>query len=188
MKLSRNDTVLLSCVAGVVAMVGLSYAAVPLYYAFCRATGYGGTPSRADAAPAASQVLGRRITIRFDSNVDPALGWSFQPDTRSMTVKIGENRLAFFRARNEESVPVVGHATFNVTPERAAIYFAKIQCFCFTEQKLEPGQTVEMPVSFFVDPAILDDPDARDVTEITLSYTFYPSVKQAVAPTARPHS
>jgi cytochrome c oxidase assembly protein subunit 11 len=188
MTLSRNDTVLLSCIAGIVFMTGLSFAAVPLYDLFCRATGYGGTPARAAAAPAASQIAGRTMTIRFDSNVDPKLGWSFQPVRRAMTVKIGENKLAFFRARNEEGVPVTGHATFNVTPEKAAIYFAKIQCFCFTEQRLEPGQTVEMPVSFFVDPAILEDPNVRDVSEITLSYTFYPSVKQAAAQSARPRS
>lgn len=178
MRLSRNDTVLLSCVAGVVLMTGLSFAAVPLYDLFCRATGYGGTPSRADAAPTEAQASTRTMTVRFDSNVAPALGWSFQPVVRTMKVKIGENRLAFFRAKNEEGVPVVGHATFNVEPENAAIYFAKIQCFCFSEQRLEPGQTVEMPVSFFIDPAILEDREARNVTEITLSYTFYPSVKQ----------
>jgi cytochrome c oxidase assembly protein subunit 11 len=185
MKLSRNDTVLLSCVAGVVFMTGLSFAAVPLYDLFCRATGYGGTPSRADAAPAT--ISDRMVTVRFDSNVDPALGWSFQPVTRAMKVRVGENKLAFFRAKNEEDRPVTGHASFNVMPERAAVYFAKIQCFCFVEQTLQPGQSVDMPVSFFVDPAILDDRDARGVSEITLSYTFYPSVKQAAAP-ARPRT
>ena len=187
MKLSRNDRVVLYCAAGVVFMTGLSFAAVPLYDLFCRATGYDGTPQRATAAPAADKIANRTITIRFDSNVDPKLGWSFQPVARSVKVRVGENKLAFFRAKNEEGIPVVGHASFNVAPEKAAIYFAKIQCFCFVEQKLEPGQTVDMPVSFFVDPAILDDRNLDDVTEITLSYTFYPSVKQAAAP-ARPRT
>jgi cytochrome c oxidase assembly protein subunit 11 len=179
MKLSRNDTVLLSCVVGVAAMVGLSFAAVPLYYAFCRATGYGGTPNRADAAP--GEVDNRTITVRFDTNVDPALAWSFQPVTRTVSVRVGENKLVFFRARNDDSISVTGHAAFNVEPEKAAVYFTKIQCFCFTEQKLAPGETVEMPVSFFIDPAILKDRDADGVTEITLSYTFYPSVNQAAS-------
>jgi cytochrome c oxidase assembly protein subunit 11 len=169
-------------------MTALSFAAVPLYDLFCRVTGYGGTPTRAEAAPDQSKVSQRIVTIRFDSNVDPALGWSFLPVTRTMKVRIGENRLAFFRATNEDTRPVTGHAAFNVAPEKAAIYFAKIQCFCFVEQTLKPGQTVDMPVSFFVDPAILDDKDMRDVDEITLSYTFYPSVKQAAARRARPRS
>jgi len=179
MKLSRNDTVLLSCVVGVAAMVGLSFAAVPLYYAFCRATGYGGMPNRADAAP--GEIDNRTITVRFDTNVDPALAWSFQPVTRTVSVHVGENKLVFFRARNDDSISVTGHAAFNVEPEKAAVYFTKIQCFCFTEQKLAPGETVEMPVSFFIDPAILKDRDADGVTEITLSYTFYPSVNQAAS-------
>jgi cytochrome c oxidase assembly protein subunit 11 len=187
MKLSRNDKVVLYCAVGVVFMTGLSFAAVPLYDLFCRVTGYDGTPRRAAAAPAADKIANRTITVRFDSNVDPALGWSFQPVARSVKVRVGESKLAFFRAKNEEAVPVVGHATFNVAPEKAAIYFAKVQCFCFTEQRLEPGQTVDMPVSFFVDPAILEDRNLDDVSEITLSYTFFPSVKQAAA-SARPRT
>jgi cytochrome c oxidase assembly protein subunit 11 len=177
MKLSRNDMVLLSCLAGVAGMVGLSFAAVPLYYIFCRATGYGGTPSRGTVAP--GDAGGRTFIVRFDTNVDPALPWSFQPETRSVTVHAGENKLVFFRAKNEDTQSIVGHAAFNVEPGDAAVYFTKIQCFCFTEQRLAPGETAEMPVSFFIDPAILKDRDADDVTEITLSYTFYPSVNQA---------
>jgi cytochrome c oxidase assembly protein subunit 11 len=179
--LSRNNTVFVSCFAIVVGMVGLSYAAVPLYYAFCRATGYGGTPQRAQAAPLV--VSENVMTVRFDTNVDPALPWTFQPEQRAVQVKLGENRLVFFRAVNNSDRPIVGHATFNVAPDGAGAYFNKIQCFCFTEQRLEPGQSVEMPVSFFVSPDILSVRGADAVQEITLSYTFYPSVDQNAAGT-----
>jgi cytochrome c oxidase assembly protein subunit 11 len=173
MKLTRNDTVLGSCVLVVAGMLGLSYAAVPLYDMFCRATGYGGTPARADAAPL--ETSERTVTVRFDSNVDPALPWGFQPDQRSVEVHLGENKLTFFKAVNHGDEAVVGHATFNVVPEKAAPYFAKIACFCFTEQRLEAGQSIDMPVSFFIDPAILEDRETADITEITLSYTFFRS-------------
>jgi cytochrome c oxidase assembly protein subunit 11 len=178
---SRNNTVLVSCLAVVVGMVGLSYAAVPLYDLYCRATGYGGTPQRASAAPG---VVGDRvITVRFDTNTDAALPWTFQPEQRSVQVKVGENRLVFFRAVNNSNRPVIGHATFNVAPDLAGRYFSKIQCFCFTEQKLDPGQSVEMPVSFFIAPAILTDRDGDSLNEITLSYTFYPAVNQKAVDT-----
>ena len=173
---SRNNVVFASCFAVVTGMVGLSYAAVPLYDLFCRATGYGGTPQRADAAP--MTVSDRTITVRFDTNTDKALPWSFQPEYRSVKVKVGENRLVFFRAVNNSDRPVVGQATFNVVPDRAGRYFSKIQCFCFTEQKLDPGQSVEMPVSFFVAPEILTDRDGAHIHEITLSYTFFPATNQ----------
>jgi len=177
--LSRNNAVFGSCFAVVIGMVGLSYAAVPLYDLFCRATGYGGTPQRADAAP--STVSDRVVTVRFDTNTDRALPWSFQPEQRAVQVKIGENRLVFFRAVNNSDHSIVGHATFNVVPDRAGRYFSKIQCFCFTEQRLDAGQSVEMPVSFFIDPAILTDRDGDHIHEITLSYTFYPAVNQKAA-------
>src|SRR4051812_49125402 len=176
MRLTRNDAVLAGCFALVVGMVGASYAAVPLYYMFCRATGYGGTPNRADAAPGATGD--RIITVRFDTNVDPALPWSFAPETRSVQVKIGEDRLVYFHAVNRSDKPVVGHAAFNVAPDNAARYFTKIQCFCFTEQRLEAGESVDMPVSFFVAPAILADRTGDNLSEITLSYTFYPATNQ----------
>jgi cytochrome c oxidase assembly protein subunit 11 len=178
-KVSRNDLVLIICAALVVGMVGLSYAAVPLYYLFCEATGYGGTVSRADGA--SKRVEDHTITVRFDTNVDPALGWNFEPEQRKVTVKLGENKLVFFRATNEEAVPVIGHAAFNVTPGEAAVYFKKIECFCFKEQRLEAGQTIEMPVSFFVDPALFTSRDARGIDEITLSYTFYRAVDTSAA-------
>jgi len=172
----RNAAVFASCFAVVVGMVGMSYAAVPLYYMFCAATGYGGTPARAAAAPG---IVGERVvTVRFDTNVDPALPWAFVPEQRAVKVRIGEDRLVFFRAENRSDHAIVGHAAFNVQPEQAARYFDKIQCFCFTEQKLEAGESVEMPVSFFVSPAILKNHAANSVTEITLSYTFYPATNQ----------
>ena len=174
--LSRNNAVFGRCLALVVGMVGLSYAAVPLYDLFCRATGYGGTPQRADTAP--TTMSDRVITVRFDTNIDPALPWSFQPEQRAVKVKVGENRLVFFRAVNNSDRSIVGHATFNVVPDRAGRYFSKIQCFCFTEQRLDPGQSIEMPVSFFIAPEILTDRDGDHIHEITLSYTFYPATNQ----------
>ena len=177
--LSRNNTVVVSCLAVVIGMTGLAYAAVPLYDLFCRMTGYGGTPQRAESAP--GPVGERVIIVRFDTNIDRALPWSFQPEQRAVQVKVGENRLVFFRAVNNSDHSIVGHATFNVVPDRAGRYFSKIQCFCFTEQRLDAGQSVEMPVSFFIDPAILTDRDGDHIHEITLSYTFYPAANQKAA-------
>ena len=179
--LSRNNRVAASCLAVVIGMTGLAYAAVPLYDLFCRVTGYGGTPQRAEAAPGA--VSDRVITVRFDTNIDRELPWSFQPEQRSVQVKVGENRLVFFRAVNNSNRPIVGHATFNVVPDRAGRYFSKIQCFCFTEQRLDPGQSVEMPVSFFIAPEILDNRDGDNIHEITLSYTFYPAANRKAVET-----
>jgi cytochrome c oxidase assembly protein subunit 11 len=176
LKLNRNHVVFGSCFAVVIAMVGATYAAVPLYYIFCRATGYAGTPSRANSAPGA--VGKRTMTIRFDTNVDPKLPWTFYPEQRSVEVRIGEDQLVFFRAVNKSDVPITGHASYNVQPDDAARYFTKIQCFCFTEQRLSAGQSVEMPVTFFVSPKILKDHEEDLVSEITLSYTFYPSATQ----------
>ncbi len=164
----------------------MAYAAVPLYTLFCRVTGYAGTPKRAEK-PSGS-VLDRVVTIRFDSNVAPGLGWSFQPAQRKIDVKIGENTLAFYRAENTSSEPVTGTATFNVTPEIAGSYFNKIECFCFTEQRLEPGQTIDMPVSFFVDPSIVHDESAGHLTQITLSYTFYRAEGTKAAAVRQPAS
>jgi cytochrome c oxidase assembly protein subunit 11 len=134
-------------------------------------TGYGGTTQRAEAG--ATQILDREITIRFDSNVSSELGWDFKPVEQMIRLKIGESRLAFFQAANRTSAPLTGTSTFNVTPEIAGSYFNKLECFCFTEQTLQAGQAVDMPVEFFIDPAIADDPDARNIQEITLSYTFF---------------
>ncbi|HMO76717.1 MAG TPA: cytochrome c oxidase assembly protein [Sphingopyxis sp.] len=158
------------------AMVGLGFAAVPLYDLFCRVTGFGGTTQVYDERAAAAEpiVLTRTVSVRFDANVSPKLPWSFRPEHPRDTVSIGARDMAIFIAENHSPSPVKGTASFNVTPDAAGRYFTKIQCFCFTEQVLEPGQQMRMPVLFFVDPAIVDDPDARDIQEITLSYTFHP--------------
>lgn len=182
---SRNNRVATAAATVVVAMLGLSYASVPLYRLFCQVTGFGGTPQRAAAAP--GTVAGKTIKVRFDANTASSLGWEFHAGQLEMTVNIGEQTLAVYRATNTSARTATGTASFNVTPERAGAYFNKIQCFCFTEQTLGPGQSAEFPVSFFVDPALLDDPDARAIDAITLSYTFYPadkpkSVSQAKVP------
>jgi len=157
---------------GVVAgMGGAAFAAVPAYRLFCAVTGFGGTTQRADAVPLA---VGERIVkIRFDANTDRALPWHFRPKQREVAVRVGEEGLAFYRAENLSDDVVMGQAGFNVTPLKAGKYFNKVQCFCFNEQVLQPGQAVDMPVTFFVDPAIAEDPDLDDVTTITLSYTFF---------------
>jgi cytochrome c oxidase assembly protein subunit 11 len=175
---SRRHGVLALSLAGLVAaMVGLSFAAVPLYRIFCQATGYGGTPQRADKG--ADQVLDQTVTVRFDGNVDPGLPWSFVPVQRTIEVKIGETALAFFKATNRAHAPVTGTAIFNVSPEQAGRYFTKIECFCFKQQTLQPGASIEMPVTFFVDPKIVDDEDTKNIAEIALSYTFYRTDKEA---------
>ena len=175
----RHRTLAAACVAVVVGMVGAAYAAVPLYRLFCQVTGFDGTPRIATKAP--QTVLDKTVVVRFDANVTPGLPWRFEPVQQTMEVKIGETNLAFYRATNTSDRPVRGTAIYNVLPEIAAAYFNKLACFCFTEQMLEPGQSMEFPVSFFVDPAIVNDRDARGVTHITLSYTFNP-----MAPPAQP--
>jgi cytochrome c oxidase assembly protein subunit 11 len=160
-----------AAVSVIAGMLGLTAAAVPLYRLFCQVTGYGGTTQRAEATP--DRGLEGTITVRFNADVDPALPWSFAPEQRQIEVRIGEQSLAFYRARNRSEHPIVGQATYNVTPFKAGPYFSKIACFCFDEQVLQPGEEVDMPVSFYVDPAILSDPDTREVRTITLSYTFF---------------
>ena len=170
----RNTRVGLCALLIALAMLALGYAAVPLYRMFCQATGFGGTTQRSDTGVAPGEVVGKIINVRFDANVSPSLPWKFAPEQRVARVAIGARQMAFFNATNLGDQPISGTATFNVTPDQAGQYFTKIQCFCFTQQHLAPGEEVRMPVVFFVDPAILDDPDARDISEITLSYTFYP--------------
>jgi len=157
---------------GVCFMTGLGYASVPLYRMFCEATGLNGTTQRGLVAPGA--VGDAQVRVDFDTNVAPKLPWTFKPEVPSETIAIGARDMAFFTATNNSDKPITGTATFNVTPAQAGKYFTKIQCFCFTEQTLKPGETARMPVIFFVDPKILTDPDAVDVKNITLSYTFYP--------------
>jgi cytochrome c oxidase assembly protein subunit 11 len=156
-------------------MIGLSYASVPLYAMFCKVTGYGGTTQRAEQAP--DKTTEQVIAVRFDANASSALGWNFRPSQTVMKVKIGEQNLAHYTAKNMGAAEATGSAIFNVSPGEAGLYFNKIQCFCFTEQTLKPGESADFPVTFFVDPAILDDPDAKGIKEITLSYTFYPASK-----------
>src|SRR3954462_1132237 len=159
---------LLSIVAG---MIGLSFASVPLYSLFCRATGWGGSTQRASVAP--KEVADAFVTVRFDAETAPDLGWEFRPLTRQIKVRPGEPHEVFFRATNRASEPVTGTAAYNVTPTKSGIYFDKLQCFCFTEQRLGPGESRDMGVQFFVDPELLKDPSTRDVGTITLSYTMF---------------
>ena len=168
----RHRATALWCAALVAAMVGAAYASVPLYRLFCQVTGFDGTPRIANAP--STQVLDKTVDIRFDANVAPGLAWRFEPARNTMQVKIGENTLAFYRATNLSDRPLRGTATYNVLPEQAAPFFNKLECFCFKEQLLQPGETLEMPVSFFIDPQIVGDKDAHGVRHITLSYTFYP--------------
>lgn len=157
-------------------MVALSFAAVPLYRAFCQATGFAGTTQRVEAAALPDQraLTGHTVKIRFDGNTSPGLPWQFRPEATEVSIRIGEKAMAFYKATNISAAAVTGRATYNVSPDVAGKYFKKIQCFCFNEQTLKAGETVDMPVTYYVDPAILDDPIARRIDEITLSYTFYP--------------
>jgi cytochrome c oxidase assembly protein subunit 11 len=158
-------------------MVGAGFAAVPLYRMFCQATGFDGTPQLGGAAgPGATAG---RIEVRFDANTSPELPWRFTPDQRSVTVQLGENRLASYTGLNEAGRSVTGVATYNVTPEKAARYFHKTACFCFDEQTLKPGEQTQFPLAFWVDPAIRDDPNTADIGTITLSYTFFRSLDDA---------
>jgi len=165
------------------AMVGLTAASVPLYRIFCQATGYEGTTQNAAAAPA-HEVMGKLITVRFDANTAPDLGWKFRPLVASVKVHPGEEKVIAYRATNLTNQPETGTATHNVTPLKAGIYFDKLQCFCFTKQHLAPGQSVDLTVSFFVDPDIVKDPNTRDVDTITLSYTMFRA--QGDTPERRP--
>src|SRR6266481_925519 len=169
----RNLRVVVPCLVFIGMMVGLVAYSPTLYRLFCAATGFGGTTQRAESDP--GTVSQRVITVRFDSNVAPDLPWRFEPAQREVKVHLGEQQLVFFTAENLTDQAIVGHATFMVTPETTGIYFNKIQCFCFDEERLNARQKVDMPVVFFVDPALANDPETRDVDTITLSYTFFRS-------------
>lgn len=184
-KKTAHMPVVLGCLAALSAMGALTYASVPLYRLFCQVTGYAGTTQRAEKMP--DQVFERTMTVRFDANVRRGLSWKFEPVQRKIDVKVGESALAFYRATNTSDQPITGTASFNVSPDGAGLYFSKVECFCFTEQTLAAGESVEMPVSFFIDPAIMKDRDADIIQDITLSYTFYPvedetTDKQAAKP------
>ncbi|MCW5716096.1 MAG: cytochrome c oxidase assembly protein [Bauldia sp.] len=169
----RNRRTAMVSLFVVFGMVGATFAAVPLYEIFCQVTGYGGTTQRADAA--SDRILDRMVKVQFDANIDPALGWTFEPAQRSVNVHLGETALIDYTAVNNSGHDTVGTAVFNVTPESVGRYFSKIQCFCFTEQRLAAGESATLPVLFFVDPALADDPILDYIDTITLSYTFYPA-------------
>lgn len=162
----------------VVLMTGAAFAAVPLYRTFCQLTGFDGTVRKAEAAP--TRVLDQTLVIRFDANVR-GVPWAFAPDQTSQTVRIGKTGLAFFHVKNNGDKPVTAHAAYNVVPESAAKYFQKLQCFCFTDQTLQPGQSADFPVVYFVDPKYVSDPDTKNEPDITLSYTFFPVATSAAA-------
>jgi|TARA_R110000850_G_scaffold245807_2_gene370692 cytochrome c oxidase assembly protein subunit 11 len=184
-KNGANMRIVIACSAFVLSMVGVSFAAVPLYQLFCQVTGYGGTTQRVEQM--SETILDRKIKVRFDANVAGGLPWSFKPVDREVELRIGETIQISYTAENKSDQPTYGQATFNVTPMSAGAFFNKIQCFCFTETELKPGETMDMPVVFFVDPAIVDDLDAKDVTTITLSYTFFPHApEKPVAAVAEP--
>ena len=169
--MSRNGRTALIVLVVVAAMTGLVAAAPTLYNTFCRVTGWGGTTQRAEAG--ALEVLDREITVRFDASTAKGLPWSFRPEQVSQTLHVGETGLAYYEATNKADHPVIGTATFNVQPAKAGLYFMKVECFCFTAQVLRPGETMSMPVTYFIDPEIADEERLDEVREITLSYTFY---------------
>lgn len=174
--MNANKRTGLIAAGGAAAMLALGFASVPLYRLFCQVTGFGGTTQKADLEEAARVQVGTTtISVRFDSNTDPGLPWKFAPMQVSQNMPIGSRQLAFYRAENVSDKPVTGVATFNVQPDIAGIYFKKVHCFCFNQQTLKPGEAVEMPVQYYVDPAILKDPEAAGIKQITLSYTFHPS-------------
>jgi cytochrome c oxidase assembly protein subunit 11 len=170
----RSRDLLVAGVCGVVvaAMVGASYAAVPLYDWFCRVTGFNGTTQVATSGP--SHVIDRKVTVRFDANVGPGLPWRFEPEVNSIEVKLGEVVTVNYRVVNESARPTTASAAYNIAPLTLGSYFQKINCFCFTEQRLAAGEKRDMPVVFYVDPALLNDTEGADTNSITLSYTFYP--------------
>ncbi len=177
-KKKRNSLMLVVLGGVVCGMVGLSFAAVPLYDLFCSVTGFGGTTQTAEAAPAA---VGERVmAVRFNSDVANDVPWRFKPSQLEVELRVGEVALAFYTATNESSRTILGSATFNVTPPKAGIYFNKIDCFCFEEQVLRPGESAELPVTFFIDPDIVNDRNMDDVTTITLSYTFFNQGEEAL--------
>ncbi len=172
MKTKRDLKLAMNLLALAAGMFMLAYASVPLYRLFCAITGYGGTTQQATHAP--EKALDREITVFFNADTDPSLPWSFRPQQRSVKVRVGQSSLAHYEAKNNSDSPVLGRATYNVLPFKAGSYFVKVACFCFEEQTLAAQQRVDMPVSFYIDPSIMDDPEMADVETITLSYTFFP--------------
>ena len=179
----------LTCVGVAVGMVGLAYASVPLYDLFCRVTGFNGTPIV--RASNTSDVADRIVSVRFDANVSPSLPWRFSPEKPEVKVKLGETTTVYYKVTNTGDKPSTGVATYNVQPDLAGTYFSKLECFCFTEQTLQPGETIESAVVFYIDPRLVEDRDVKDISSITLSYTYFPSkggqpVAEAVTPSPKP--
>ncbi|KUL96949.1 cytochrome C oxidase assembly protein [Bosea sp. WAO] len=170
---AKNRRIVLICSGVVLGMTGLSFAAVPLYDMFCKATGFGGTPMIGTAG--ASRVIDRTIAVRFDANVAPALGWRFEAEQTEVNARVGETQTVFYKITNTSSRPATGIATYNVQPSQAAAHFVKIQCFCFTENTLQPGESIEAPVVFYIDPEIEANRELASLKSITLSYTYFPS-------------
>jgi cytochrome c oxidase assembly protein subunit 11 len=183
LKLNRRVATYAAAFAGF--MLAMGFASVPLYRMFCQVTGFGGTTQRANAAEAAKvQVAAQRISVRFDGNVENGMPWRFGPDQVTEDMRIGERKIAYFTAENLSDHAITGVASFNVEPDLAGLYFKKIQCFCFNQQTLQPHEKVRMPVLYYVDPAILKDPESAATTQITLSYTFHISADQSAAKAA----
>lgn len=172
-KAPPHKLVAAACALFVAMMIGVAYAAVPLYAMFCSLTGFGGAPRVSTAQPEGRSE--RTITVRFDANVAPGLPWVFKPEQPSVTIKVGETKLVYFRAENTFNTTTTGQATYNVTPGNSGFYFVKMQCFCFTEQALKPGETLDMPVVFYIDPAVEQDEEMSSLKTVTLSYTFFPA-------------
>lgn len=175
--MKKNTRIGIIAAAAPILMFGAAFAGVPLYKLFCETTGYGGTTKV--ATKASDKILDQEIKIRFDSNVSQGVTWEFKPIKRDISLKIGENALAFYTIKNTGAKPITAIANYNVTPHKAAIYFAKLECFCFKNQTLAPGESMELPVVFYVDPRLASDESTKDVKEITLSYTFYEAKNQA---------
>ncbi len=178
-RLNRNGATAAGLCLVVAGMGGLAFASEPLYRAFCQVTGYGGTTQVAGVTLPSERISNQMVTVQFDANVNHNLPWRFKPVQREIKVRVGERVLAFYEATNVSDTPIVGTATYNVSPYKTATFFNKIDCFCFTEQILRPGQTVQMPVTFYVDPELIKDKFAGDTKVITLSYTFYASDDQS---------
>ena len=176
--MNKNTKTLAALLLVVAAMVGLSFAAVPLYSLFCQITGFGGTPQISSSLP--DRVLERKVRVRFLTDVHPDLPWRFEAEHKTMTVNIGAKGLLSFMAKNVSDAPTTGTAIYNVSPAKMGAYFHKMQCFCFGEQFLAPGEDANMPVVFYIDPSIQDDPTLDDVTDVTLAYTFYRAESKAL--------
>lgn len=168
---SKNKSLALNMAMVAIGMLMLAYASVPLYRLFCQVTGFGGTTAQATIVP--DRVLDREITVRFNADIDAQLPWEFETGQVSVKVKVGQETLSHYMAENLSDKPSTGHATYNVVPHKAGPYFVKVECFCFTNQTLQPRQKVNMPISFFIDPLIMEDPELDDIDTITLSYTFF---------------